>query len=106
MPPAKKNPYAMLLKAAKAAEASMKKVVKKVPVENGYKKLMNAARAAEESMKKLVGVPAKKRVATNFLNNKKRVIFQGPRGGYFAMSPSGKKIYGIRPTYMKNGTKI
>jgi hypothetical protein len=58
MPPAKKNPYAMLLKAAKAAEASMKKVVKKVakkkpvaknyPVKNAVKKRVSTKRIVEK----------------------------------------------------------
>ena len=123
MPPAKKSPYAKLLKAAKAAEASMKKLVKKSPVENGYKTLLVAAKNAEASMKKLVGVPAKKRAAraiaayspsgtpvrstrTKWMNSKKRSIFQGVRGGYFSMSSDGKKIYGIYAAYKKDGDKI
>ncbi len=124
--PSKKSPspYAKLLKAAKAAEASMKKIVKKKsPVENGYKKLLAAAKSAEANMKKLIAGPAKKRAAraiaafspsgtparstrTKYLNVKKRQIYQGPRGGYFSVGAGGKKIYGIYARYRQDGNKV
>ena len=124
--PSKKSPspYAKLLKAAKAAEASMKKIVmQKSPVENGYKKLLAAAKSAEANMKKLIAGPAKKRAAraiaafspsgtparstrTKYLNSKKRQIYQGPRGGYFSVAAGGRKIYGIYARYRQDGNKV
>lgn len=124
--PSKKSPspYAKLLKAAKAAEASMKKIVKKKsPVENGYKKLLAAAKSAEANMKKLIAGPAKKRAAraiaafspsgtparstrTKYLNSKKRQIYQGPRGGYFSVAAGGRKVYGIYARYRQDGNKV
>ena len=43
--------------------------------------------------------------STNFLNAKRRVIYQGERGGYF-VNINGKKAYGIKAQFRSNGTKI
>jgi hypothetical protein len=41
--------------------------------------------------------------ATNYLNARKRRIFQGAKGGFHALGEGGKKVYGIKAHFRKVG---